>query len=207
MTRFFRNVVVVAALATMVMLPLSPAGAADAGNQVESARVTLRATGANWQPEFEFESAVLTVSGPHDVALRKEFAAGDSIEINLSDAASGSLPDGQYAWELVFSPRLSSEQKDRLRTARESGDDAAINEMKSKGKLPIEVAPSSGYFRIAGGNIVVAEQTEKPLRRVSPQTEGDAQPGAVNDQDVPIPAKDQVITDDLIVTFSACVGQ
>ena len=206
MTRFFRNVVSAAALAIMVIVPLSPAGATDVGNQPESAQVTLRATGANWQTDFEFESAVLTVSGPDDVILRKEFAAGEALELNLADAASSGLPDGQYAWELRFSPRTSQEQKDRLRAARESGDDAAITEFKSKGKMPIEVAPSSGYFRVSGGNVVVAERTEMPPRRVSPQTEGDAQPGVVNDQDAAVATKDQVILDDLIVDGSGCVG-
>ena len=70
MTRLFRNVVSVATLAILVTLPLSPAGAADVGNQQESAQVTLRATGVNWQPKVEFGSAVLTVSGPDDVVLR-----------------------------------------------------------------------------------------------------------------------------------------
>jgi len=206
MTRFFRNVVSAAALAIMVILPLSPAGAADVESQPESAQVTLRATGANWQTDFEFASAVLTVSGPDDVVLRKEFAAGDAIELNLADAASGGLPDGQYTWELRFSPRTSQSQKDRLRAARESGDDAAITELKSKHKLPIEVAPWSGYFRVSGGNVVVADRTEMSARRVSPQAEGDAQPGVVNDQDAAVATKDQVILDDLIVDGSICVG-
>ncbi len=144
-----------------------------------------RAAGAiSWKADFEWDHAVLTVSGP--AGVRSWAKSPDSplmlgVEALTTWAEAAEAPvDGEYAYELVFAPRLSDEEateRVRLRARADGSGPLA----KPFGELPRR----SGTFRIADGVIVGAGSTT-PER------------GATT--------KDVLHYDDVIVTGSLCVG-
>ena len=105
----------------VVFLSCAVAGAAELGETSPIVQTAVNSTDLSWQPTIGFESAVLVVSGPGDFVLRKEFTAGESLALGVIDKRGEALADGQYAWELRFSPKLDSEVKETLRASRESG--------------------------------------------------------------------------------------
>jgi len=178
--------------------------AAETAVEPRVAQTVVASAGLSWQPAVSYESAVLTVSGPGDLSLHHEFAAGEALVFRVHDMNQAALEDGQYAWELRFSPVTDRGVKEALRAARESGDISQIEALKKQGKLPFEPLVVSGYFRIKGGWIVV-DQTEPAMRRSSQRVKPEGSTGAV-DTDSGVFTKDQVILDDLIVDGSACIG-
>jgi hypothetical protein len=52
-----------------------------------------------------FDKAVLTVSGPKDFKIRREFAAGQAIAVDLAGA---DFADGRYRYNLRVSPKTDS---------------------------------------------------------------------------------------------------
>jgi hypothetical protein len=188
----------------MVMLACSLGGAAEQTFDNEVAKTTVGSTGLTWQPAVAYDSAVLTVSGPGDSVLRREFAAGEALVFLVNDRDKAVIEDGEYTWEIRFAPSLDAEAKRALRAARETGDPADIERLKEKGAVPGEALVVSGYFRVKGGWII-DETTESSFRRSSGRVEAADSTGAV-DVDSAVPTKDQVILDDLIVDGSICVG-
>ncbi len=178
--------------------------AAETAAEPQIARTVVGSTGLSWQPTVSYKSATLTVSGPGELNLRREFAAAEALAFHIFDTKEAALEDGQYAWELRFSPVTDQKVKEALRAARESGNTTEIDALKKQGKLPGEPIVISGYFRIKGGS-VVADSNEPTLRRSDRRIEGSGSVGAV-DTDSGVPTKDQVILDDLIVSGSACIG-
>jgi len=204
MYRLKTSLVRSAAVVAVVMFSCSLAVAAERQPDIEIAETTFASTGVSWQPAISYESAVLAVSGPGNLNLRREFAAGDALFFHVNDTNQAALEDGQYAWELRFSPVTDAGVKEALRAARESGDTSEIEALKKQGKLPSEPLVVSGYFRVKGGWIVV-DQTEPAMRRGGRRLEPSGSEGAV-DTDSGVATKDQVILDDLIVDGSLCAG-
>jgi hypothetical protein len=164
------------------------------------------ATGISWQPVVSYESAELAVSGPGVFSFRREFSANEALVFLVNDRNLPALEDGQYAWELRFSPVTDAEVKEALRAARESGDSREIETLKREGKLPSEPLVISGYFRVKGGWII-ADETEAGFRRTERRGRPAGTTTGVVDTDPGAPiAKDQVILDDLIVDGSICAG-
>jgi hypothetical protein len=163
-------------------------------------------TGISWQPVVSYESAELAVSGPGVFSFRREFSANEALVFLVNDRNLPALEDGQYAWELRFSPVTDAEVKEALRAARESGDSREIETLKREGKLPSEPLVISGYFRVKGGWII-ADETEAGFRRTERRGRPAGTTTGVVDTDPGAPiAKDQVILDDLIVDGSICAG-
>ncbi len=173
-------------------------------SEMAAARTTIRSTAVSWEPLIDFNSAVLTVSGPDGAVLSREFGRGETPQIGVVDKRGNALVDGQYAWELRFSPALDPAVKRALQEARETGDETVVAELKRQGKLP-EGAVISGYFRVRSGSIITPGKAEARTagERTAPSEpdQGDAV-GA----DTDLATKDQVILDDLIVDGSACIG-
>ena len=175
-----------------------------------AARTSIHSTAVSWQPLIDFKSAVLTVSGPDGAVLSREFGRGETPRIGVVDKRGNALVDGQYAWELRFSPVLEPAVKRALQEARETGDETVVAELKRQGKLP-EGAVISGYFRVRSGSIVTPDKAEARTggERTTPSepNQGDPDQGdAVSSADTDLATKDQVILDDLIVDGSACIG-
>jgi hypothetical protein len=143
-----------------------------------------------------YESAVLTVTGPGDYTFRREFGKNEMPAFSLGDQGQAVLEDGQYAWELRFSPVIDGATQEALRAARESGDVSEVEALRKQGKIPSEPLVVSGYFRVAG-SWILADEIEVPFRG------GEESAGSA---DMDLPTKDQVILDDLIVDGSACIG-
>jgi hypothetical protein len=59
----------------------------------------------DWLPEVN-ERLVLTVAGPEDLFLRREFQPGQMPYLNLADSKGNPMPDGSYAYELRVLQRL-----------------------------------------------------------------------------------------------------
>jgi hypothetical protein len=199
-TSLVRSALLVAAVIFSCSLGL----AAEEQSEIRIARTNVRATGISWEPLIDFNQAVLTISGPGDVSIRKEFAKGDALRLEFLDKSFGALMDGQYAWEIRFSPKIEPMVKKALLSARESGDNSEIEALKKQGKLPAGPLVVSGYFRVKGGSIVV-DKAEPPVRRGGERLEPSGSAGAV-DTDSGVPTKDQVILDNLIVDGSLCAG-
>ncbi|MEK6282751.1 MAG: tail fiber domain-containing protein [Acidobacteriota bacterium] len=183
----------------------------------ESRLAAITASGSlvRWQVAVPHTAVTMTVSAPDGQVFRKEFKAGAAPEFMLFDNEGNKLADGQYNYELRFTPSLDSGVKQRLAASRRvnTEDDASTErEMRKRGTLP---APQvqSGTFTISKGSVIVAGSA----------TEGDGRTGArIEPIRTPVPiAKtgpsrqhhrllglnpDQVIPDDLIVQGSLCVG-
>lgn len=94
-------VVTLCSLFTLVGL-LSPAAASEGAREPVKplAEVAISASRVDWQPTGEHERLVLTVAGPGDLYVQREFGAGEAPSFSALDAQGGRLPDGVYAYEL-----------------------------------------------------------------------------------------------------------
>jgi len=147
----------------------------------------------SFKPQVSDGGLTLVVSGPDGYFEKMDFAPGAGGVFPLND-----LADGVYNYELRMSPVLSQEAEKALHRARESGNFDEIAALRKAGKLPEPVEPVSGTFRIAKGSLIRPSSTsETPLGEPAAQ-------GQISDQDVP--NKDIVHNDDVIITFSACIG-
>ncbi|HVS00427.1 MAG TPA: tail fiber domain-containing protein [Thermoanaerobaculia bacterium] len=140
--------------------------------------------GVDWMPVVEYDQLVLTVTGPDDLMIRREFKAGQNPSLSLFTRRGQRLPDGDYSYELRVVPVIEPAVREQLSAAREAGNSAAvIAGLRRQGKLPASLV-QSGHFQITGGTLVTT---------VSGLTESSQN-------------KDQVIPDDLIVQGSGCFG-
>jgi len=89
-------------LAMIIALPFPVPGAAvePRGPETAMARVEAGPARVEWLPQVDYERLLLTVSGPGDRFIRREFETGKPVFLSLFDAAGNRLPDGNYVWEL-----------------------------------------------------------------------------------------------------------
>jgi hypothetical protein len=161
-----------------VLLLLAPslAGAAE----VEEARTESM---ISWAPVFEYDHAVVVVSGPFGVTSWT-VAAGGSLGVDVSTLekwakANSQSVDGSYNYEVRFAPRIDDSTRAVLSAARAAAEGADIPGLPTQAKPMV-----SGYFLVSDGAIVVASANT---------VEGGA-------------TKDVVHPDDVIVQGSLCVG-
>ncbi len=127
--------------------------------------------------------AQVTVTGPGDFVLQRSFAPGEAVALSLAARDGAGLQDGQYNFEVVWSPRATPARG----AAEAAGAEATVQGPRT-----------SGSFRVSGGQAslpVAAAEPTRGTRRV-----------ASSDAPVPPTPDDQVIADDLIVQGSTCVG-
>ena len=177
-------------LALALGLLAIPAGAAV---PAPLALVEITSAGIEWQPSVQYEKMVLTVSGPGDLIVRREFATG--VTPSFEAFADGKpLPDGNYTFELMASPVLDRETRQALAHARETGDDSILSKLRAEGKLPRGPLAQSGSFQVRNGAIQPPDLTEAP----APVAPRPSKPGSL--------LKDVVTPDDSIIQGSLCVG-
>lgn len=105
------------------------------------AEINIGTTRIDWLPLVDYERLVLTVAGPGDFYMQREFGAEETPFFNSLEGPNGQLPDGVYAYE--------------LRTT-------------SKAQRPAEATMvQSGHLLVQGGNFV----TEVPKRPRIPNHE------------------------------------
>lgn len=89
-------------LAMIIALPLPTPGAAaePQGPETAMARVEAGPARVEWLPQVDYERLILTVSGPGNRFIRREFDAGKPVFLSIFDSEGNRLPDGGYVWEL-----------------------------------------------------------------------------------------------------------
>lgn len=76
-----------------------------------------------WIPAVDVESWTLTLAGPRDFLLRRQFEAGEVPFLSLSDSEGNRLSDGGYAWELRGVKQSEADASGETpRPRRSSGD-------------------------------------------------------------------------------------
>ena len=134
----------------VVLLAAAPVGAA-ASAAIAQAR--LSPVAIDFAPAIDAEHFVLSVATPRGDVLRREFAAGQAISFSIADSRE-QFTDGEYRWELVAAPRLSSTDRAALDAARAQGDPRAFAEAQRAAGIPDGGYIQSGSFRVADGAIV-----------------------------------------------------
>jgi len=121
-------------LATIIALPFPVPGAAaePQGPETAMARVEAGPARVEWLPQMDYERLVLTVSGPGDRFIRREFEAGKPVVLSLFDSGGNRLPDGSYVWELR----------------------AVVPKTGQTGGQPQRPIVLSGYFSVQDGSFV-----------------------------------------------------
>lgn len=144
---------------TMVMMfalpwALSGAPIERQGPKPMVAQTEVGPTRTDWLPQVDYDRLVLTVAGPGDFFVQREFAPSQTPTFSLIDAKGDRLPDGIYAYELRVVPRLSPEFREKLVKARDAGDDSALAELRKAGKLQERPVVQSGYLAVREGSFV-----------------------------------------------------
>ena len=165
------------------------------------------------QPQGEFESYTLTISGPDGIVFREIFSGLHMASFEPVDINGDILPDGSYSYEMVATPIISSAQKEAMRDARLSGDYSAVKSFDMTHAMV-----KGGHFTIKNGYFIVSEP--EPMLTGQLQASDGRDPGvgpgnpttgnttgsSTQTSRFDDPARDQVILDDLIVDGSLCVG-
>jgi len=129
----------------------------------------------------------LILRGPEGFYQRQSFDAGELVEFDPSTVTSEAMPDGIYNYEM----RIMDIQG--VKSNRETGEIHSVEP---------GLQNMSGAFSIKNGQIVSPEVEEEPAAKFA---QGVTSAGAAK-----APPRqgtqDQVINDDLIVGFSACIG-
>ena len=154
--------------------------AGDALGAQEYASMSVTSKNIVWHPQVSNGGVSLSVTGPNDIYISRTYVADSLPSIGLSDNEGSHLPDGQYSYELRFTPVTGT-------MTRRGG--------QPTGTLPVtEPMVQSGSFRIVSGQFLVPSAGGEPAGS-QPQ----ADPGIVTPMD-------QVVADDQIVQGSLCVG-
>lgn len=135
-------------LAMVFFLVIGPVVAIAGETNEPIATLSEFGSGLYWTPHVEYEHITLTVSGPGDLLIRREFDA--RAQPYLAD----SLPDGQYTYELSAAPFVDPKVRSLMREAREAGDDPRAADLRSAGLLPEPIPVQSGSFAIRNGAMV-----------------------------------------------------
>lgn len=190
-------------------LPMVAVGQTENGNL---ANVTGGGSSIRWDVVGSNSGGSLTISAPDGRVFYREFKAGASPEITLSDRQLEKLPDGVYAYELRLRPVLSPGAREALAKSRGKDDDPEA-ERAGRKRPALPVLVQSGSFSILNGAVVVGGAVEDQ-RRTARMTEQLRSPGVsantltrLRNHRLSLGAvPDFVIADDLIVQGSACVG-
>ena len=167
----------------LTIITFTPAGALSTP-ETPTITATVNIDGVTWQiePDNTYERLILVVIGPNNVPLHMIFEADELPYLGLNSLTALGPEDGLYKYELKLVPSLTPEARELLALAREDGNSDILTEAQDAGLLPTEGTVLSGNFTIDHGLFVLPD-TSETFQRV-----------------------DQVITDDLIVMGSACIG-
>ena len=126
------------------------------------AEVNISPTRVDWVPAVDAERWVLTVLGPGDFFLRRQFEAGKTPFLSLLDTEGNRLPDGSYSWELRGIQERETEAPEPPSRHRETG--------KTFNAPQAPELELSSYLTIRDGSFVAVpstvERPESPLQNV-----------------------------------------
>ncbi len=182
-------------------------------NDGKLANMTGGGSSVRWDVLVANAGASLIIAAPDGRSFRRDFKAGTTPEISLSDRQLESLGDGTYSYELRLRPVLSAAAKEAILKARGSDDDPEA-ERAGRKRPAVPQLVQAGSFSILNGSIFVpgavegqrnsAKKTEQP--RIQDITFGSSFARLRNHPLGRGARPDDVIADDLIVQGSACVG-
>src|SRR5437660_9882025 len=153
--------------------------AQTAESKREPATITANASGVRWNVSAQYSALTMTVSAPDGQVFRKEFQAGAPPEFTLSGKQGNRLPDGQYAYELIFTTTQVRGIKDRIMPAPDDGTGIEDEQGRiSRRRLPVESVVQSGSFAVQNGVVYVGNETEPGSRRDSSSNRVNRDPGA-----------------------------
>jgi len=155
----------------------------------------------------------LIISAPDGRVFYREFKAGGSVEIALSDRQFEKLPEGSYGYELRLRPVLSAGDREALKAARGKDDDPEV-ERAGRRRPVTPVLVQSGSFAILNGSMIVGGAVEgqrsaaktTQLPRTSEVVSGNTLARLRNHRLSLGARPDDVVPDDQIVQGSECVG-
>lgn len=156
-----------------------------------------------WSPtvNYAYARVILTVSGPDGATARYEFPAGQTPALRAVDANATPLPDGLYTYELQIEPAVSPEVQAAFAAAMDSHDPAVAAQLQAEGKLPPGPFGQTGTLTVQGGSFVT------PAGGEGEQSAAAAGGGVAGEQTLsPDATLAQVISDDLVVVGSQCLG-
>lgn len=164
-------------------------------------KMTVSASGVDWQAAGSFDRLVLVVAAPDGTTFTREFQGGRAA-FRLADLAPRIVQEGTYMYELRALPKVSDEVKSRLAAARAKNDDGAIAKIKAEAGIG-EPVVQGGAFSILNGSFVT-DHSEAPAPGKTPKVTSNAVAGAPGKLN-PTP-NDVVTADDEIIQGSLCVG-
>ena len=148
--------------------------------------------GIEWYPTVDYDSLVLTVSGPDGIDFRQEFQTDEFPFFDYYGENGNLRPDGLYVYGLHASPNIDPKTRSVMQAAAVTEDRSAVVErLKQEGKLPQKELVQSGYFSFEGGTVIGGSKTKE-----SAGTDSDG--SSVN--------KDVLHYDDVDITGSLCTG-
>ena len=141
-----------------------------------------------------YERIDLRLTGDNGFGWQGSFAGNAQPTIGLVLPDGTQLADGRYEYELQYVPALSSQTEQIMAEAKSAGNRAEVEAQLRADGLLASARVEFGTFVIQNGALL--SQTS--------ETNDDLPSDFPIDQDEPL--EDQVISDDLIVQGSACVG-
>lgn len=168
------------------------------------------------------QTFLIEVTGPNGYYHRQETAKASEYRISPTQADGTAFPDGSYQMQVTPVYSLTEAQQAELVTLRENNDEAGIAAYRKAHKLPTEANVYVVNYGIKAGKFVAASTQEEGNVKLSSNPgvyevpeltsnmvsfayyEGSYAPLAM-DRTL-ISEDDQVISDDLIVQGSMCIG-
>ncbi|MGD2090370.1 MAG: tail fiber domain-containing protein [Candidatus Aminicenantes bacterium] len=141
-------------------------------------------SGISWVPKVNYSRLELTISRPDGTVFSKTFDSGSSLYASLSEIFGDSYLDGTYNYELRVTPVLDMSSR-------------SLEVDRYSGKTNEALTQSGGFF-VQNGAIVNKDILEPGSEAATGPISG-AQEGLSG-------VKDIVHLDDVIITFSLCVG-
>jgi hypothetical protein len=207
-----QKTLVLGVFTAIVFICLQTFALGQSANDAKLANVSGGGSSVRWDVAVANNGGNLVISAPDGRVFYREFKAGASPEINLTDKQLEGLPDGSYSYELRLRPALSGAAGKALKAARGNDDDPEV-ERAARKRAWVPVLAQSGSFAILNGSIIVGGAVEGG--KTANLTEPQRTPAAVSGNTVTRlrnhrfslgAMPDFVIADDLIVQGSACVG-
>jgi len=179
-------------------------------NDGKLANVIGGGSSVRWEVMVTNSGGSLMITAPDGRAFRREFRAGASPDISLSDKQLEGLPDGTYTYELRLNPTLSASAKEALMKARGNDDDPE-NERAARKRPSVPATVQSGSFAILNGTIIVAggveaQRTGAAKTKQTAILSGNTVTRLRNHRLSLFSAPDVVTADDEIIQGSLCVG-
>lgn len=203
---------------------LSALAYADTGVKSTVAETIISPDAVIWNPLIETNGITLTVSGVEGAYFTKSFPEGENPYFELMDDNKVPFPDGLCNYELVAVPVLSEEEKELMQQVRELEETGGTTVLSTDVDFR-EAHRQSGVFTILNGEIVTAGTsytqassvqespaqsfsfTETPRKEIAPLLPETGAGETLTDQDtLGYTIKDIQHLDDVIITFSLCVG-